>query len=252
VEREPVNFEGATGAGLAGVLTIPDGEARAALLLSHCFTCGKDVQTLSRLARNLAASGHASLRYDVTGVGDSEGDFAETTLTTNVGDVERAAAFLAERDLGPLVLLGHSLGGVASLLAAPRIDAARAVITLNASSRPQHLADELAHVEDEVREQGTATVPVAGRPFRLSAELFDDLERHDLEAALAELNRPLLILQCEHDTLVELHHGEALYAAAHEPKELVILHGGDHLLTDKEIAQEAADQVAAWLEEMLG
>jgi alpha-beta hydrolase superfamily lysophospholipase len=233
------------------MLRRPEEDPRGVVLLLHCFTCGKDVQTMARLARNLAEFGFASLRFDLTGLGDSEGDFGQTTLSTDVADVECAARFLIERDLGPVAMLGHSAGGLATLLAAPGLDEVRAVITLNTPSTPEHLGRQLAHVEDEVRAQGRAVVKVAGRPFPLSAELFDDLERHDVEAALDALDRPLLILQCDEDSLVPLDEGKALYAAAHEPKRFVVLDGGDHLLTDQQIARNAARRVADWLDETL-
>src|SRR5688500_1344807 len=171
-----VTFTGATGASLAGALHQPDGDVRGAVLLAHCFTCSKDLHTMTRLARTLVGAGYAVLRFDFTGLGESGGEFSDTTVTTKIEDLTRAAAALVEMGLGPCGMVGHSLGGAATLLAAERIDGVRSVVVIGAPASPEHINHLLVDHTDDIRAEGVATVSIAGRPFDISTDFLDSLD----------------------------------------------------------------------------
>lgn len=243
---ETVEFVGAAGARLTGILHRPEGNARGSTLLAHCFTCGKDLNTITRLARGLVEAGDAVFRFDFTGLGESGGDFATTTVTTNVGDLTRAAVTLIEMGFGPCAMVGHSLGGAATLLAAHRLKTVRAVAVVGAPSDVGHVRSLLAGSEDDIRRDGRALVDIGGRPFPIGADFVHDLERHDVLAATADLGRPLLVVHSEADEIVPYNHGVAIHDAAREPKRLLTLSDADHLLSNRTDATTVADAIAGW------
>ena len=248
--EEDVRFGGGSGHELAGVIASPDGTPRGGVLLAHCFTCSKDLHTLTRLSSALTATGWAVLRFDFAGIGESGGDFVDKTFTSNVEDVVTAAQFLRERMTGPLALFGHSLGGAATLLAAQRIGDVASVTVLAAPSTPAQLRAALGEIADRVEREGVVTATIAGRTFRVSAGLLADLERHEQEKRIAALGCPLLILHALDDEVVPVTEGEANFAAARQPKAFVPLVDTDHLVTDRRRAQEVADVVVGWLDRM--
>lgn len=248
METTELRFPGSSGDRLAGTLHRPDGTARGSILLAHCFTCSKDLHTMTRLARGLCEAGYAVLRFDFTGLGDSGGSFGATTVSHDVRDVVAAATALIREGYGPCGLLGHSLGGAASLLAAGRLKTVRSVVVLGAPASPahvRHLMGEAPAGDDEV------PVTIAGREFTLRRAFFDDLAAHDQPAAVAALGRPLLVLHALDDEVVDVTEGEANYAAAAHPKAFVPLVGADHLLTRRESAEQALSFVRAWFDATL-
>ena len=250
VATERIEFTGSAGARLAGVLHAP-AQASASILLAHCFTCSKDLHTSIRLAEGLAEAGFAVLRFDFTGIGESGGEFDEKTLSTNVGDLTRAATALIERGAGPCGLLGHSLGGAAALLAAHRLKTVRSVVVLGAPASPAHVTGLFVEAETEIRARGEAVVEIAGRPFPISLEFLDDLEVHEAERRTAALGRPLLVVHAVDDEVVPVAEGERVFAAARQPKGFEPVLGADHLLTDRAKAAEVAGLVAGWFSRTL-
>jgi len=250
-DTERLSFVGSTGASLAGVLHPPAGEAKGSVLLSHCFTCGKDLHTSTRLARALATAGYAALRFDFTGLGESEGDFTDHTVASNVGDLTRAATALIERGYGPCGLLGHSLGGAAALLAAERLKTVRSVVVLGAPSQPAHVRHLLADAEGAIRREGEAVVEIAGRPFPISEAFLDDLEACDTQGRIAALDRPLLVVHAVDDAVVPVAEGERIFAQASQPKGFWPVLGADHLLSDRTRAATVAELVVDWFDATL-
>ena len=246
---EDLRFPGSTGATLSGVLHLPDGDARGSILLAHCFTCSKDIQTMTRLARGLEEAGYAALRFDFTGLGDSEGDLAETTVAHSVRDLTAATTALLERGAGPCGLLGHSLGGAAALLASRRLHSVRSVVTLNAPSSPGHLRRLLSDGHDV--DEGRFAVRIGGRDVVLSQAFLDELDEHDQTGAVAELDRPLLVVHAPDDQVVSVSEGERIFAAARQPKGFHPLIGADHLVSDRAHAQQLLDVVLAWFDRTL-
>lgn len=248
VTVEELRFTGVTGATLAGALHRPADRAVGSVLLAHCFTCGKDLHTMTRLARRLAERGYAVLRFDFTGLGESGGDFGDTTVTTNVGDLTRGALALLDRGFGPCAMVGHSMGGAATLLAAHRIKTVSSVVVIGAPASPTHVLRHLVDHEPRIRRAGTAVVTIGGRPFPISTALLDDLGRHDQDQRVAELGRPLLVVHAVDDRVVPIAEGEKIFAAARQPKGFWPVPGADHLLSDPAATAWVGTVVADWLD----
>lgn len=243
-----VEFTGATGAVLAGTLHEPDTEVRGVVLLAHCFTCSKDLHTMTRLARALVTGGYAVLRFDFTGLGSSGGEFSDTTVTTKIEDLRRAAAALVELDLGPCAMVGHSLGGAATLLAAADIDGVRSVAVIGAPASPVHVSKLLVDHADTIRAEGVATVAIAGRPFEISADFLDSLDDYDQHARVAGLGRPLLVVHPVDDEVVPVAEGERIFTVAQQPKGFLPVLGADHLLRDRAKAAWVGQAITSWLD----
>lgn len=243
-----VRFTNREGTRLTGDLERPAaGEVRATALFAHCFTCGRDIRAAREITRALAEAGLAVLRFDFTGLGESEGDFADTSFSSNLDDLEDAALWLADEIQAPRVLVGHSLGGAAVLAVAQRLESVKAVVTLGAPSSPENVLGQFGdHGLREIEEQGSATVNLAGRPFRIRRDFIEDARNHDLGKRLAGLNRALLVMHSPLDTVVSIDHAQTLFAGARHPKSFVSLHRADHLLSRPRDATYAAGVIAAW------
>jgi uncharacterized OsmC-like protein/fermentation-respiration switch protein FrsA (DUF1100 family) len=246
VPTERFQFPGVDGHQLAASLDLPEQEPLAFALFAHCFTCGKDVLAAKRIAVALAAKGIAVLRFDFTGLGSSEGDFANSTFSSNVADLVRAADHLRETRKAPAILIGHSLGGAAILAAAGQIPDAKAVVTIAAPSDPAHVTDLFADRIEDIRKHGTVEVSLAGRPFHIKREFLDDIAEHNLMAQVTRLHKALLIMHAPTDDTVGIDNATQIFVAAKHPKSFVSLAGADHLLTGKRDAAYVADVIAAW------
>jgi uncharacterized OsmC-like protein/fermentation-respiration switch protein FrsA (DUF1100 family) len=246
VPHERFQFTGSEGQQLAAALDTPEGGIRAYALFAHCFTCGKDVLAASRIAVALAAKGIAVLRFDFTGLGSSEGDFANSTFSSNVADLVRAADHLRETRGPPSILIGHSLGGAAVLAAAGQIPDAKAVVTIAAPSDPAHVTNFFKDKIEDIRQQGKVEVSLAGRPFSIKREFLDDIAEHSLTSHIAKLHRALLIMHSPTDDTVSIDNATKIFVTAKHPKSFVSLSGADHLLTDRGDAAYVADMIAAW------
>ncbi|MBA4035229.1 MAG: osmotically inducible protein C [Bradyrhizobium sp.] len=244
--HERFQFTGEGGHQLAAALDMPDGPVHAYALFAHCFTCGKDVLAAKRIATALAAKGIAVLRFDFTGLGSSEGDFANSTFSSNVTDLVRAADHLRETRGPPAILIGHSLGGAAILAAAERIPDAKAVATIAAPSDPAHVTHLFKDRIEDIRQHGEVEVQLAGRPFRIKREFLDDVAEHSLMSRVAKLHKALLIMHSPTDDTVGIDNATNIFVAAKHPKSFVSLSGADHLLSGKRDAAYVADVIAAW------
>jgi len=246
MRTERFHFTGEGGHQLAAALDLPDGQVRAYALFAHCFTCGKDVLAARRIAAALAVKGIAVLRFDFTGLGSSEGEFANATFSSNVADLVRAANHLRETRKAPAILIGHSLGGAAVLAAAGQIPDAKAVVTIAAPSDPAHVTHLFADRLQDIREQGEVEVSLAGRPFRIKRQFLDTIAEHNLMAEIARMHKALLVLHAPTDDVVGIDNATRIFVAAKHPKSFVSLAGADHLLSKKADADYVADIIAAW------
>lgn len=244
---ERIAFQGHAGDKLAARLDLPEGGARVLALFAHCFTCGKDIAAAKRIAQRLTERGVGVLRFDFTGLGHSEGEFANTSFSSNVADLERAAAWLAENHAAPQILIGHSLGGAAVLAAAGRIASARAVVTIAAPASPGHVLDHFGASIEQIRREGEAEVALAGRSFRISKAFVEDVEEARLTAAIGDLKKALLVMHAPRDEIVGVGEASTIFLAAKHPKSFVSLDGADHLITRETDAAYAAEVIAAWV-----
>ena len=243
---ERLTFPGHDGSELAARLDRPEGPVLTTALFAHCFTCGKDIVAARRIAGRLAAEGIAVLRFDFTGLGHSGGEFANTTFTSNVADIEAAARHLDGIGMAPSLLIGHSLGGAAVFRAAESIPSARAVATIAAPFDPSHVTENFASALPRIEEEGSAEVDLGGRPFRIGRAFVEDVSRTRLEAAVAGLGRALLILHSPTDATVGIENASGIFLAARHPKSFVTLDGADHLISRAGDAEYAAEVIAAW------
>ena len=248
---ERFQFTSSEGHQLAASLDLPEQEPLAYALFAHCFTCGKDVLAAKRIAVALAAKGIAVLRFDFTGLGSSEGEFANSTFSSNVADLVRAADHLRKVRKAPAILIGHSLGGAAILAAAGQIPDAKAVATIAAPSDPAHVTGLFKDRIEDIRKQGKVEVSLAGRRFQIKREFLDDIAEHGLMAHVANLHKALLIMHSPTDDTVGIDNATRLFVAAKHPKSFVSLAGADHLLTGKSDAAYVAGVIAAWAERYL-
>lgn len=246
--NERFQFTGEGGHQLAAALDMPDRPVQAYALFAHCFTCGKDVLAAKRIATALAAKGIAVLRFDFTGLGSSEGEFANSTFSSNVADLVRAADHLRETRGAPTLLIGHSLGGAAILAAAGKIPDAKAVVTIAAPSDPVHVTHLFRDRIEDIRKHGEVEVQLAGRSFHIKREFLDDIAEHSLMSHVAKLRKALLIMHAPTDDTVGIDNATNIFVAAKHPKSFVSLAGADHLLSGKRDAAYVAGVIAAWAE----
>ena len=245
------SFEGSGGHELSARLDLPPGPARAFALFAHCFTCSKDILAARRIAAGLAASGIAVLRFDFTGLGSSEGEFANTNFSSNVHDLLKAAAYLRENYVAPAILIGHSLGGAAVLAAASQIAEARAVVTIGAPADAGHVLKHFGSSLDEIRDNGEALVTLSGRQFRIRRSFIEDAEEHRLTERIATLGKALLVMHAPRDTVVGIDNATEIFLAAKHPKSFVSLDDADHLLSVDGVAAYAARVIEAWASKYL-
>jgi len=244
--HEEFQFIGSSGESLSALLDLPDGEPAAFALFAHCFTCGKDIFAAARIAGGLAERGIAVLRFDFTGLGHSEGEFANTNFSSNVDDVVRAADALRERYAAPALLVGHSLGGAAVLAAAGRVPEAVAVATIGAPADPAHVAAHFQEMRPEIEARGEAEVLLGGRPFRIRRQFLDDISGQNLDEAIRGLRRALLVFHAPRDEIVGIDNASRIFSAARHPKSFVSLDDADHLLSRRADARYVAEVLAAW------
>jgi len=245
-QSERLFFSGQSERKLAARLDRPTGQPITYALFAHCFTCSKDYHAVSRISRALAARGIAVLRFDFTGLGESEGDFADTNFSSNLEDLLAAAQFLRENLGPPELLIGHSLGGSAVLAAARSIRESLAVVTIGAPSDLAHLRPILTGGAPEIETEGEAEVVVAGRKFRIKRQLLEDLQEHNLRRAIGDLAKPLLVLHSPVDQTVGIEHAHRIFDAAKHPKSFVAIEGADHLLVERAAAEYVASVISAW------
>ena len=246
-----IRFTNRSGQNLAGLIDVPPAGARAWALFAHCFTCSKNLKAATHIVQSLNDAGIAVMRFDFTGLGQSEGEFGETSFSSNVTDLVDAARWLEAEHEAPSILLGHSLGGTAVLRAAGQIPSAVAIATIGSPAEPLHVKHLFGDSLDELEREGSAEVNIGGRPFRMKKDFVEDLEDHDLLGDVGQLRRALLVMHAPLDAIVEIDNASALFVAAKHPKSFVSLDDADHLLSRAEDSRYAGAVLAAWASKYL-
>lgn len=245
---QKITFAGALGEDLDARLDMPLGPPRAWAIFAHCFSCSKESLAATRISRALADRGIAVLRFDFTGLGRSQGDFANTNFTSNVQDLVKAADFLREKHSAPSLLVGHSLGGAAVIAAAREIGEVKAVATLGAPADAEHVKTHFTGKIEEIEEEGEAEVELGGRPFRIRKQFLEDIEGTKLDEIIGDLDASVLIAHSPVDDTVHIDNATRLFVAAKHPKSFLSLDDAGHLLGKAEHALHAARVIAAWAE----
>ncbi len=243
---EKLTFPGSSGEALAARLDRPAGAPRAYALFAHCFTCSKDIFAAARISEALVERGFAVLRFDFTGLGASEGEFANTNFSSNVEDLVRAADYLRENHRAPEILIGHSLGGAAVLAAAGSVPEANAIATIGAPADAEHVVHNFSAKLDEIEKTGVAVVKLAGREFTIKKQFLDDLKAQSLATQVAEMRKALLVFHTPRDSFVGIENAAAIFQAAKHPKSFISLDDADHLLSRRSDAIYVADVLSAW------
>ncbi|MDJ0748059.1 MAG: bifunctional alpha/beta hydrolase/OsmC family protein [Woeseiaceae bacterium] len=246
MQSKRISFDNSEGEALSGILDLPTGEPKAFALFAHCFTCSKNIRAAGHIARAMTGAGIAVLRFDFTGLGQSEGAFEDTTFSSNVDDLLAAVGWLEDNYRAPQILFGHSLGGTAVLQAAPQVPSAVAVATIGSPADPGHVTHLFRESEEELRQNGVADVMLGGRPFRMKQSFVDDLTEHDLPGSIGGLRKALLVMHAPLDDIVEIDNATSLFVAARHPKSFVSLDKADHLLTRDEDSHYVGRVLAAW------
>jgi putative redox protein len=243
-------FTGGAGHYLDARLELPSGAPSAYAVASHCFTCTKDTITVFRISRLLAAHGIAVLRFDFTGLGNSQGDFARSNFTTDVADVHTAIEFLRNNYQAPSLLIGHSLGGTAMLEAAIDAESVKAVATIASPSQPDHVLHHFGHALTMLEQGIASSIEVGGRHYDIEPQFIADLRQYDMQQRLALLDKPVLIFKVLHDALVDEHNADEINTWTHGPSRIITLDQADHLLSNKDDAAFVADEIMAWFDNL--
>ena len=249
MEYKKVTFKNKSGLDISGRMDLPaDREPLAYALFAHCFTCTKNLKAIAHICRALTDRGLAVLRFDFTGLGESEGDFSETNFSSNIEDLVVAAEFMKEKFESPGILIGHSLGGAAMLHAGSRIGSTRAVVTIGAPADPAHLKQSLKDSRKKIEKEGQAEIAIGGKSFTVKKQFLDDLEKIEMQKAIRKLKKPLLILHSPVDEIVDPENAATIFKAAFHPKSFISLDNADHLLSNEADAMYIGSVIAAWAE----
>lgn len=247
MRSQNLQFTGAFGDTLAARIDLPEtSDAKAFVLFAHCFTCSKNLNAAGHIARALVSRQFAVFRFDFTGLGESEGDFADTNFSSNVDDLVAAAGYMGEEFSSPGVLVGHSLGGAAVLQAAHRIESVKAVATIGSPCSPKHVKENFDAKLDEIETTGVAEVTLGGRPFTIKKQFLDDLEQTTMDGYIRDLNRALVLFHSPLDSTVGIDNAARIFRQAKHPKSFISLDEADHLLTNDDDSRYVGAMLATW------
>ena len=247
MKTEKISFKNKNGENLSGYLELPfNQDPHNFVLFAHCFTCNKNFFAAKNISQSLAQNGYGVLRFDFTGLGESEGEFSESNFSGNIQDLLAAASYLDQEYKAPTLLIGHSLGGAAILFAAKKLKSVKAVITIAAPSTTAHVQHLIENSVEEIEKNGEAQVNIGGRSFKIKKQFLEDIEKHELKPYLADLKKSLLIMHSPQDAIVNIKNAEELYVAARHPKSFISLDGSNHLLSSTKDAIYTGNVIASW------
>ncbi len=245
MSKQQIIFKNSESVSLSGLLQTPEAPSAYALF-AHCFTCGKDIKAAARIAKALVDNNIAVLRFDFTGLGNSEGDFSNSNFSSNVADLVAAADYLRETHEAPAILIGHSLGGAAVIAAAKYIPEVKGVVTIGAPAEASHVIKQFKSEVANIRDHGEFKVMLAGSEFNIKKQFLDDIETHQQDKNIASLRRALLVFHSPVDTVVSIEQAQKIYQTAKHPKSFISLDSADHLLTNSKDADYVASCITAW------
>ncbi len=245
--KQKITFSNQRGELLTAILDHAAETPKAWVLYSHCFTCSKDIPIAARISRALVARGFSVMRFDFTGLGGSEGNFADTNFTTSVADLLSASGYLEDNYAAPKILIGHSMGGTAALAAAGELPDVNAVATIGSPAEPGHVLHHFSDRLEEIKAKGAAEVMIQGRPFIIRQQMIEDLQSTQIEDKIKSLRKPLMIFHAPFDHVVNIRQSAHIYRAAHHPKSFISLDGADHMLSKKKDSDFVSAVLASWV-----
>jgi alpha/beta superfamily hydrolase len=247
MNSKKITFLNSAGNELAAKIEFPGSSTPLGFaLFAHCFTCNKNLTAATTIGRALTANGIAVLRFDFTGLGESEGEFENTNFSSNVEDLISAARYLEQNYKAPSIIIGHSLGGAAVIFAASELDSVKAIVTIGAPSSPKHVSHLFKNGMDEIEQYGEAIVSIGGREFKIKKQFLDDLKEKSLEGIVKKMKKAMLVMHSPQDTTVGIENAAEIFKAAWHPKSFISLDGADHLLSRKEDSAYVGQIIAAW------
>ncbi|HFE38257.1 MAG TPA: OsmC family protein [Gammaproteobacteria bacterium] len=247
MESQNLRFQNTSGLMLSGILDLPiTREAKAYALVAHCFTCGKNLVAMRNISRTLTREGIAVFRFDFMGLGNSEGDFSETNFSSNVADLIDAATYLEKHYQAPKLLIGHSLGGPAAIMASTQLSSCQAVVTIGSPYDPEHVTHLFQALKTIIRRKGEATANIGGRHLTIKKQFLDDLENISMRSVISSLKKALLVCHSPVDTTVGIEQAANIYGAAKHPKSFISLDDADHLLTKEKDSLYIGEVIASW------
>ncbi|MBD3630606.1 alpha/beta fold hydrolase [Cyclobacterium sp.] len=252
MKTEKVFFKNRKEFNLAAFIYHPlDQPPRFYALFAHCFTCSKNLKAVQNICNTLSQMGVAVMSFDFTGLGNSDGEFENTDLSSNISDLIDAANFLATAYEAPSLLIGHSFGGAAAIYAAQSLPDIKALATIGSPSDVEHISHLFEDHLDTIEKKGTSRVNIGGRGFAINQSFIQDLRQKDLRACLSQLRKPILILHSPQDSIVAINHAAKLYEKAFHPKSFISLDGADHLLSDTTDSEYVGEMVSAWVKKYI-
>ena len=252
MRREKIRFENQSGIGLSAIIDLPDARARAYVLFAHCFTCTKNLTVVRRISKELTDAGFGVMSFDFTGLGESDGEFSESTFTSQSDDLVAAAEHIEKTyGQGPRILVGHSLGGTAALYAAREIESIEGVVTIGSPVDPAHVTRLFEHDIKEIDRTGVAQVSIGGRPFAIKKKFVDDLRDNPPKSWLHEMKKQILIFHSPADMVVDIQNAQSIYQSVPHPKSFFSLNRADHLVSKPRDARNIARVLAAWAESFI-
>lgn len=247
MKSKKIKFINSLGYELAASIELPENETpKGFALFAHCFTCNKNFTAVRNIGRSLTDNGIAVLRFDFTGLGESEGEFENTNFSSNVEDLIAAASFLENNYSAPDILIGHSLGGAAVIFAANQLPRVKAVVTIGAPSNPKHVSRLLQSGMEEIIAQGEARIMIGGREFKIKRQFLQDIQEKNMQNSVRKMSKALLVMHSPQDTTVGIENAEQIYKAGWHPKSFISLDGSDHLLSNKEDSIYVGQMIATW------
>ncbi|GAB5539551.1 MAG: bifunctional alpha/beta hydrolase/OsmC family protein [Salibacteraceae bacterium] len=248
MKSEKLSISNKSGTALHAVLELPPNQHPTHYaMFAHCFTCSSNLNAVRNVSRSLANQGFGVVRFDFTGLGKSEGAFADSHFSGNVSDLICVAEHIKQHYSAPKLIVGHSLGGAASIVAASKLDYIEAVATIAAPSSVQHTKKHFSHGIEELSEKGAIEVNIGGRPFKIDSEFVKDFDNTDLLKVVKELRKPILIMHAPFDKTVAIQSAQELYTSSMHPKSFISLDGADHLLTEKRDSEYVGDVIGSWV-----